>query len=61
MKVKHLDELYTWRQIRKLQRIYTFNRHNGFVPIAIYSSSGEESDSFGDCPHRRKVIENGGR
>jgi hypothetical protein len=43
MKVKHLDELYTWQQIRKLQRIYKFNRHNGFVPIAIYSSSGEES------------------
>jgi hypothetical protein len=51
MKVKHLDELYTWRQIRKLQRIYKFNRHNGFLPIAIYSSSGEESyySSRGDC------------
>ena len=40
MKVKHLDELYTWRQIRKLQLIHRFNQHNGFVPVAIYAPDG---------------------
>lgn len=45
MRVKNLDELYSWKQIRKLQSIYSFNRHNSFVPVAICSSSGD-SESY---------------
>lgn len=40
MKVKHLDELYSWKQIRRLELIHGFNYHNGFVPIAIYAPGG---------------------
>lgn len=37
MRVKHLDEIYTWSQIRKMQRVYDANPHNDFVPIALYA------------------------
>ena len=47
MKVKHLDELYTWRQIRKLQLIHSFNQHNGFVPVAIYAPDGGCESHYG--------------
>lgn len=47
MKVKHLDELYTWRQIRKLQLIHGFNQHNGFLPIAIYAPNGGHESHYG--------------
>lgn len=47
MKVKHLDELYTWRQIRKLQLIHRFNQHNGFLPIAIYAPNGGRESHYG--------------
>ena len=40
MKVKHLDELYSWKQIRKLQLVRDFNPHNGFVPVALYAPGG---------------------
>lgn len=47
MRVKHLDELYTWKQIRKLQIIHRFNRHNGFVPLAIYAPDGGCESHYG--------------
>ena len=47
MKVKHLDELYSWKQIRKLQLIHRFNQHNGFVPIAIYAPAGGCESHYG--------------
>jgi hypothetical protein len=45
--VKRLDELYSWKQIRKLQTIHDFNRHNGFVPVAIYAPYGGHESCFG--------------
>ena len=47
MRVKHLDELYTWKQIRKLQIIHRFNRYNGFVPLAIYAPDGGCESHYG--------------
>lgn len=37
MRVKHIDDLYTWEQINKLTCIFRFNHHNGYVPIAVYA------------------------
>ena len=37
MRVKHLDEIYTWKQIRQLQYIYSANPLCGMVPIAIHA------------------------
>ena len=52
MRVKHLDELYTWKQIRKLQMIHEFNQHNGFVPVAIVApGGGRESHFCGEDDH----------
>ncbi len=47
MRVKHLDELYTWKQIRKLQLIHSNNQHNGFVPISIYAPDGGCESHYG--------------
>ena len=47
MKVRHLDELYTWKQIRKLQSIHWFSQHNGFVPVAIYAPDGGCESHYG--------------
>ncbi len=47
MRVKHLDELYTWKQIRKLKIIHSFNKHNAFVPIAIYAPGGGRESHYG--------------
>ena len=47
MKVRHLDELYTWKQIRKLQSIHWFSQHNGFVPVAIYAQDGGCESHYG--------------
>ena len=47
MRVKHLDDLYSWEQIRKLQLVYDFNPHNGFVPIVLYSPGGAYTSHFG--------------
>lgn len=47
MRVKHLDDLYTWEQIRKLQLVYDFNPHNDFIPIALYSPDGAYTSHFG--------------
>ena len=47
MKVKHLDELYSWKQIRKFQLVRDFNPHNGFVPVALYAPGGGHESHFG--------------
>ena len=47
MRVKHLDELYTWKQIRKLQLVHDFNHHNGFVPIALYAPGAGYTSHYG--------------
>ena len=47
MRVKHLYDLYTWGQIRKVQGIYEFNHHNGFVPIAICAPGGGCESRYG--------------
>ena len=47
MRVKHIDDLYTWKQIRKLQSIHGFNLHNGFVPVAIYTPDGGHESHYG--------------
>ena len=36
MRVKHLDELYTWEQVRKLQKVHAINPRHAFVPVAVY-------------------------
>ena len=36
MRVKHLDELYTWEQVRKLQKVHAINPRHDFVPVAVY-------------------------
>ncbi len=48
MRVEHLDELYTWKQIRKLQRVHDFNPHNGFVPIALYAPGEGQTSNYSD-------------
>lgn len=48
MRVKHLDELYTWKQIRELQWVHDFNPHNGFVPIALYAPGEGHISNYGD-------------
>lgn len=40
MRVKYLQELYTWKQIRKLELIHRFDVVNGTVPIRIYVPHG---------------------
>ena len=47
MKVKRLDELYSWKQIRKLQTIHDFNRYDGFVPVVIYAPYGGRESYLG--------------
>ena len=47
MRVKHLDDLYTWRQIRMLQLIHDFSRYNGFIPIAMYAPGGGRESHYG--------------
>lgn len=47
MRVKHLDELYTWKQIRRLQIIHGFNQHQGFVPLAVCAPGGGRESHFG--------------
>ena len=47
MKVRHLDELYTWKQIRKLQLVYEFNPHNGFIPVALYAPGCGRTSHYG--------------
>ncbi len=36
MRVKHLDELYAWEQVRKLQKVHAINPRHDFVPVAVY-------------------------
>lgn len=48
MRVKHLDDLYTWKQIRKLQLIHMNSRYNGFVPIAICAPGGGYESRYSD-------------
>ena len=48
MQIKHLDELYTWTQIRKLMHVSSFNPDQHFIPIAVYA------------PHEGKTIRYGG-
>lgn len=36
MRVRHLDELYTWKQIRKLQVVHCCNYDCGRIPVALY-------------------------
>jgi hypothetical protein len=40
MRVKHLDDLYTWKQIRKLQAVHAINPRHGFVPVALFAPGG---------------------
>ncbi len=47
MKVKHLDELYTWKQIRRLQLVYDFNPHNGFIPVALCAPGEGHTSHYG--------------
>ncbi len=47
MKVNHLDDLYTWKQIRKLQLVHDFNQHNGFLPIALFAPGEGYTSHFG--------------
>lgn len=56
MKVKHLDELYTWRQIHKLQRVYDFNPHNGFIPVALYAPGGGHTSHYGGSDDRSELV-----
>ena len=37
MRVKHLDELYTWAQVRKLQKVHAINPRHDFVPVTVYA------------------------
>ena len=48
MRVKHLDELYSWKQIRKLQLVHDFNPHNGFIPVALYAPGEGHTSNYGD-------------
>ena len=47
MKVKHLDDLYAWEQIRKLRDIDGFNPNNGFVPVAVCAPGGGRTFHYG--------------
>ncbi len=40
MRVKHLDDLYSWKQIRKLQAVHEINSRPDFVPVAVYAPGG---------------------
>ena len=47
MRVKHLDELYSWKQIRKLDVIHEFNPNQDFIPIAIYAPRAGCTSHYG--------------
>ena len=51
MKTKHLEDLYSWKQISKLQQVFLFNRHNDFVPIPIYAPNGGVSVQYSRDEH----------
>ena len=47
MRVKHLDDLYTWEQIKKLRLVHRFNPDNGFVPVALYAPGEGRTTHYG--------------